>query len=378
MKRRRVHLSALASALWSTLVPVAPGSDRESLLGVRDWLLVAQREGGQGYAHSFSLRGGWLPAYPETTGYIIPTMLRIGSFLGDKASTESALIAGRWLLSVQLPNGAFPDMQGRPQVFDTGQIIEGLLALFRMDGDNRWLESASRAAAFLVSSQDADGPWTRHSYNQIPHVYYTRVAASLLEYTQASGCDLSAGAGRRMYDWALSCRLDNGYFRHMAFAPGELPFLHTIVYVLEGLIDGYGLSGRGDLKTAVAQGIERLAQVHRRDGILRSQYDENWQSPEREYCVTGLAQWAGLLYNWEILTGDSNYRELADSTLNFLKQRQVRFGPAAVRGALSGSLPIWGSYFRFAFNNWTAKFMADALMASQGMASLRKAPEEGQ
>src|SRR5512134_659371 len=53
-----------------------------------DWLGVAQdhsasRDGG--VARDFSLIAGWSTSYPETTGYIVPTILHRARALGDKA-----------------------------------------------------------------------------------------------------------------------------------------------------------------------------------------------------------------------------------------------------------------------------------------------------
>src|SRR5213593_4130811 len=56
---------------------------REALHGAVDWLLVAHKAaGGRGFATQFSLAGGWGPPYPETSGYIIPTLLHAASRLG--------------------------------------------------------------------------------------------------------------------------------------------------------------------------------------------------------------------------------------------------------------------------------------------------------
>ncbi|RYE61178.1 MAG: hypothetical protein EOO82_02315, partial [Oxalobacteraceae bacterium] len=41
-----------------------------------DWLLHSEAvTNGRGFAHSLHFFRGWLPGYPETSGYIIPTLL---------------------------------------------------------------------------------------------------------------------------------------------------------------------------------------------------------------------------------------------------------------------------------------------------------------
>src|SRR5687767_10751398 len=60
----------------------APGDPEQSLRAAIDWICRAHDASGDGgVARSYSLayhpffrRRGWMPSYPETTGYIIPTM----------------------------------------------------------------------------------------------------------------------------------------------------------------------------------------------------------------------------------------------------------------------------------------------------------------
>ena len=336
-----------------------------------DWLLRTQavhRDGG--YAHSYALHTGWQPSYPETTGYIIPTMLRLSDHLGDTRYADSALKAGNWLLGIQQTDGAFPDLAGQKQVFDTGQIIEGLLELNRRTGQERFFDAATRAGDFLTGCQEPGGSWTAYSYNNLPHTYYTRVAASLLRLHEATGAGKYRTAALRNLDWTLSQQRANGYFASMSFDPGSHPLLHTIVYVLEGLLDSYRLTGNEKLIAAVRITTGKLVAINiGRDYILQARYDSAWESPRREHCTTGLAQWAGLLFELYAHDHDAEHRLLAERTLQFLKARQVRHANPDISGALSGSIPLWGSYFRFAFNNWTTKFFIDALLRLEQITS---------
>ncbi|MEK6744863.1 MAG: beta-L-arabinofuranosidase domain-containing protein [Nitrospirota bacterium] len=338
-----------------------------------DWLVRAQtvhHDGG--YAHSYALHAGWQPSYPETTGYIIPTMLRLSDHLGDARYADSAVNAGNWLLGIQQPDGAFPDIAGQKQVFDTGQIIEGLLELHRRTGQVGFLDAAIRAGDFLTGCQDPGGCWTAFSYNGLPHTYYTRVAANLLHLHAATGDGKYRTAALRNLDWTLSQQGANGYFASMSFEPGSLPLLHTIIYVLEGLLDSYRITGDEKLMTAVRITAGKLVAINNgRDYILQARYNSAWGSPCREHCTTGLAQWAGLLLDIYSLDHVAEHRLLAERTLRFLKTRQLRHADPDISGAISGSIPLWGSYFRFAFNNWTIKFFIDALLRWEQITSER-------
>src|SRR5258706_11257379 len=176
--RRPAVVSTLVRDLLGTRRAVF--EERRHLDSAMQWLCRAQDMGsGGGVSIGWWLKDGWRPAYPETTGYIIPTFLEYATLADDAAFTERAIRMGTWELSIQLPSGAIrggPGTGEHPLVFDTGQVILGFMALFRETGETRWLEAAQRAGDWIVSLQEVDGSWVRGSYLGIPHSYYTHVA----------------------------------------------------------------------------------------------------------------------------------------------------------------------------------------------------------
>jgi hypothetical protein len=70
-------------------------------------------------------------------------------------------------------------------------------------------------------------------------------------------------------------------------------------------------------------------------------------------CWLRLAQACGL----------AHLRDHARRAIAFVKKNhRLDDADPAVRGAIAGSVPIWGAYSRLEFPNWAAKFFADALM----------------
>ena len=62
----------------------ARAHDRDHLLAAADWLKRAQDATNDGgFVGRYNLRTGWSSSYPETTGYIIPTLVRLADTLGD-------------------------------------------------------------------------------------------------------------------------------------------------------------------------------------------------------------------------------------------------------------------------------------------------------
>ncbi|MGH7793871.1 MAG: hypothetical protein ACREQ2_03055, partial [Candidatus Binatia bacterium] len=166
-----------------------PGIDRAIDEGVA-WLGRAQDcsvPAGGGVARHYGLLDGWGRSYPETTGYIVPTMLAYARLRGGNEARDRAKRMLEWLLSLQLPDGGFQGGKvGRLSpgavTFNTGQILIGLAAGAREVGEYR--ESMCRAADWLVKTQDADGCWRRYPTPFAApgeKTYETHVAWGLLE-----------------------------------------------------------------------------------------------------------------------------------------------------------------------------------------------------
>src|SRR3989454_1584475 len=171
-----------ARLLWSQLAHPNRNytgglTDRDHLMAATEWLCRAQDvmpDGG--VCGRYSLHAGWTSSYPETTGYIIPTLLALAEEFRDDRFRQRAARAVRFLLSAQLPDGAFPagemrDNTVNPSVFNTAQILGGLTAWHRSTRDSQALQAADRAAAWIASVQGTDGAWRRHVYGGVVTTY---------------------------------------------------------------------------------------------------------------------------------------------------------------------------------------------------------------
>jgi hypothetical protein len=359
---------------WQRRGPV--GSDESHIHAATDWLLGAQRAGGgNGYAHSFHLLDGWRPAYPETSGYIIPTLDQVYRRFNWPELRTSVTAASRWLQSIQQSDGSFCDLYNRPQVFDTGQILIGFnyLAEYAPELVNR--EALARAAEWLCAVQAPDGSFVRYAYNGIPHSYYARVGAALLAAGRILGDSRLHESGLRNLHWTLAQQKTNGFFRHLSFDESP-PYLHTMMYVVEGLLDGHAEIGDPAFLVGATRFAERMLQsACGRDRILRSQYKSDWTVANQQKCMTGLAQWAGVCFRIAKFEKGDVYLDEALKTLAFIQQRQIRSSDQRLSGALFGSDPAWGRYMRLALPNWGVKFFIDALLLKTEH-NLRREPSQ--
>jgi Prenyltransferase and squalene oxidase repeat len=325
------------------------------------WLLAAQRAGGGGFAHSYHLLHGWQPAYPETTGYIIPSLHRLHLRWQSADLLVAVQKAAAWLVSIQSSDGSFCDLAGQPQVFDTGQVLMGFNYLATQSPGMVAPDAHLRAARWLAQVQERDGSFVSFSYNNRPHAYYSRVGSALISAGKNLHDPLIETAGIRNLEWTVAQQAANGFFRYASFNDAPA-FLHTMVYILEGLLDGFSETGEKSYFDAARKFAESLLQAARRDGILRSQYQDDYSVANGETCMTGLAQWAGICLRMSKLLGDASWSEQAELTINYLKSRQIRCGNERLNGGLTGSVPLTGRYMRAAIPNWGVKFFIDALL----------------
>src|SRR5207244_6982479 len=135
---------------------------------------------------------------------------------------------------------------------------------------------------------------------------------------------------------------------------------HTIAYTAEGLLEG-GLLLSEPTYVAAAQKVARvLLSKQRPDGSLASSFDERWEPTSRSTCLTGNCQVALLWMRLFEQSGDGAYLDAARRAIVFVASTQnLNIGNPFIRGAIAGSLPMYGKYERMKYPNWAAKFFID-------------------
>src|SRR3990172_9382942 len=91
-------------------------------------------------------------AYPEVTGYLIPTLIQYDEFSIAQQFAE-------WLSDIQNEDGSFNGLDGIPRTFDTAACLEGLKAISRVGECAKawhWLESMHEDGVFWTSPTRAE------------------------------------------------------------------------------------------------------------------------------------------------------------------------------------------------------------------------------
>jgi len=371
---KTTHWAMLFRQLLRPRAPLAPNrlAVEKHLEGALAWILVAQRQGGDGgiAAHFDLLRGRWAPSYPETTGYTIPTLLACAERLGRPALRDTAIDLASYLLRVRTPEGGIghwrPGAEQQPIVFDTGQALFGWIAAYQQTGRAEYLQAATQGADWLVRMQSPSGAWQQGQHLGVVKVIDTRVAWALLATAAVSPNPSYVAAARANLDWALQQQQADGWFEQAAFWTGADPFTHNIVYTAEGLLECGLLLDEPRYTSAAERAAQALLEQQRPDGSLSGKYGPHWAPRAHSSCLTGDCQAALLWLRLYGLKHGQGYLGAARRAIAFVASTQeLRASDENVRGGIAGSFPLYGEYERFKYPNWAAKFFLDALLAME-------------
>lgn len=291
------------------------------------WIRANESPKGGIYVHS-----GYADAYPEVTGYLVPTLLQYGE-------TELAIRLVRWLLSIQRKDGSYASPSGEPHIFDTAQALRGLLAAETLVPGT--LDACRRAAAYLYARMidggsggfAVDSVWIKRYSHSIPlsaHIYALpplQEAAKILEEPQ--------------YRIATEDCLEYYLRDKRTLQIGTLT--HFLAYELEAVLD------LGCRQAAIPV-LDALRNLQAEDGSLAGMNDVSW------VCTPGLAQMAVCWYK----VGD---RDPADKAVNWLEGHQMS------SGGFLGSYGPQATYFSDVEIPWAAKFFLDANLLRDNVAS---------
>ena len=379
-QRRRALPPAAKTALAEDRagLPTADMGPRAAITAATAWICRAQdlsrtRDGG--VARDFSLIDGWAASYPETTGYIIPSLIAVARRDGRSELMERARRMLDWLVSIQLPGGGFQG--GRvdqtpvvPVTFNTGQILLGLAAGVEAFGEAAYGDAMRAAARFLRDSQDGDGAWRRYPTpfaKPGDKAYETHVSWGLFEAARLAPEEGYGEAGLRQIRWALTRQRPNGWFADNCLENPAAPLTHTIGYVLRGVIEAHRYQPAPDLLAAALRTAEPLVHVLDPEGRLPGRLDETWRGAANYVCLTGTVQIAACWMLLADIAGRPDFIEPARRANAFVRRTVKIGGRPDIAGGVKGSFPVSGEYGRFQYLNWAAKFFIDANLMEQAL-----------
>lgn len=266
-------------------------------------------------------------AYPEVTGYFIPTMLEYGY-------KQEALRAARWLLNCQEEDGGFRGTTGtinekREFAFDSGQILRGLLAVKDEPSFAEEVKPAiSKTCAYLCSQMIDDG---KGGYCQ-QYLKGGYIVEPIMLYTLPPLREAAIWLGRKDWQQHVEACLQY-YVRHEDFLRPDT-LTHFLAYQMEALIE----LGHPEM---IDDTMAYLMQEEKRKGFVPGCGGANWT------CTTGDAQIAKCCF----LTG--RY-EFGEKVLLEMEKYQL------ATGGFWGSYGPEADYFPSIEISWAVKYFLDA------------------
>jgi hypothetical protein len=376
---RRLALRDQVRYLVGTVLPIE-GQATERARAAAAWLMQAQQvtpdDGvALGYFPCSRDREAWKPSYPETTGYIVTSLLAFADRFRDDAVRDAALRMARWEIGIQMSSGAVqggpvcPAEKQTPAAFNTGMVLDGWCSAYAATREQGLLVAARRAADFLVNDLDAQGYFRTNgafvSGGEIK-TYTCLCAWALYRFGELSGEERYVQAAIRSIEAAVRQQQPNGWFAHNCLTRSDAPLTHTIGYTLQGVLEVGLLAKRDDFLAAVRSCVEQLLSRITEHGYLPALFYADWEPAAFSSCLTGSAQIAVVCYRLYQAAGTDSYRLAADRLVNYLKALQSLHSPLpAINGALPGSFPLFGAYMRAGYPNWATKYLLDALLLQE-------------
>lgn len=356
------------------------GTDSYHLRSAIDWLKRAQDatpDGGvsRGFGLAWNPKfrsDGWQPSYPETTGYIIPTMIRAADVFNEPDLLRRARLMADWEMAIMGADGSVPGgnitEEVAPAVFDAGQVIRGLWAVWQKTREPRYLAAARGAAEWMLNHEhQKEGRWVTmnaRGVNEFTTTYNIYAAVPVALLGKEVGSEAFLALGKRVGDFTMRMQNERGWFEQCDFTARPDALLHTLGYAIDGLWDMGSLLDDTAMRQSAKRALDGVfGGVMDERGYIPGRLNGEWRGTVEWACLTGMAQVAVTAMKIYRTTKEERYRDAAFRVKEFLKTCQN--GIDDTRGGLGavwGSWPISGEYGQYEALSWAAKCLADLLM----------------
>jgi glycosyltransferase involved in cell wall biosynthesis len=290
------------------------------------------------WVESHTIQGGGIATtsrqiipYPEVTGYLIPSLIKSGD-------RERAVQYARWLSTVQREDGSFfAPGSDLGFVFDTGQVVRGLVSLCpelpELEPTLRkacaWLVKSADPATSRLPTPTPGGAWRLGERGEVSEAVHLYVLAPLITAARFLG-------SRPWEDLAYTSL--EFYKRHFELTRFDQRTMltHLYCYIQQALVE------LGEIELA-RKGMASLATYQQDNGALPAYSDVQW------ICTPGQIQAAIVWYT----LGE---RERADKAIAFAEELM---NPS---GGFYGSYGVGAEYFPAEEPSWAVKFFIDACL----------------
>lgn len=263
-------------------------------------------------------------AYPEVTGYFIPSLL-------DWGFRDKAISWAKWLVSIQHEDGSWYDYSNDdPYTFDTAQILRGLTSVYPIMPEIK--QSIIKGADYILSMQEENGNLTTASKKY----WMNGIATELIHlYCLPPLKQIGEIFGEEKYINSANKALKYYTTEHREKLLDFHTLSHFYAYMMEALID------MGETELA-KQAMNKVSKLQRKNGMVPAYKNVKWT------CSTGLFQFAICWYK----LGE---KIKADKAFAYACSLQTK------NGGWLGSYGKGANYLPKAEISWANKYFLDAL-----------------
>jgi hypothetical protein len=341
-----------------------------------DWLRRAHdATPDSGVSAGYSLRGRWLPSYPETTGYIMQTFLAHQDLFGGEDLLDRTRRMAIWEAEILGPDGGTPGSFGSNSqiAFNTGQVMLGWAEILKrralLPSEDAeviaraaelaldWLDDCIGDEGYFAKGVSRASTHGRHTHNMM-------TSWGMLALSQVLGRERQAARAISSVEYYMSCLDGFGWPNDAGISAAErtYPLTHAIGYTVQGLLECGLLAGRADMVERAAASLSSASALISKDGFLPGRIHAGWAGGANWTCLTGSAQFACAYGRAAIFLGRPEFWEIAERLTDFVSRTQIVQGDPNIRGGVRGSYPFsFKGYMRVTMPNWAAKFHLDAL-----------------
>ncbi len=363
-------------------------SPERSLENIFSWIKTSFEVNGDGGSSAYYKLGkGWKGSYPETTGYLIPTLYDYYYFTKNEEWKVMAKKAADWLLSIQHKEGGWQGLQVDEKcdlrVFNTAMILDGLIEAYRVEGDKKYLDSAIRGFEWTLSKMDARGFFVENNVSDGGSFDTLVIACLCMVYQYLPEADKVKYHSKIItaLEGHVSLQQENGIFKRCNFNTSykNTSLLHHIGYTLDGLLISAEILDDQKYYAVAKKTALKLLSKFEVSIELPAFTNDDWSSYKDLYgmrsslCLTGYSQIAIVFL--KIYKHDNDLRflsaalkiiDIVGSIGNYSSMNKgISYG-------LAGSYPLHGNYQPYQFVNWAAKYHAEAVLLSLGKSKSKK------
>jgi hypothetical protein len=313
-----------------------------SLKAAEEWLFHAEHpvNGGIRIAFDRDTLAWETNEHFETTGYLIPTLYRLGQVEHNNFWGQIATRAANRLQNQQQGDGSWIEIGGtRKYTFNTAMAMWGVLEGYFKTGTAALRTSAVNAANFLLTRQQANGSVVEVYPGNPVAAYPSYLCYLWYRLYKLTGTVGYATAAANYATWILTQIATNKFVNNIgpwaSYHPGAES--HFIAYSIHGLLL-YGLE-RNDatILNAAKNVASAVLAIQRDDGAFYEAYNTDWTPVNTDrVCLVAVLQMGlnfALIYHFY---EDPDYLEGAKKALNYVVKYQD-FG--SLNPGLFGGVP---------------------------------------